>query len=113
MEKIKNILRAYPIILAILFIFLVSLMGFRNGIVKDNFKLGNAQVSDTGTASSKKKKSESKLDGNELYRENCSRCHQPPSKFSKEKFMTILKHMRTIANFTGDEQQALQDFLTK
>ncbi len=113
MEKIKNILNTYPIILGILFLFLIALTGFRSGIKRDISMMTSSTLTDTIVAGSKKTKIESKLDGNELYRENCSRCHQPPSKFPKEKFVTILKHMRTIANFTGDEQQALQDFLTK
>ena len=114
-KKFKSVFSSYSIIVSVIVLLLAAFSGFRNGTKQDISTPKIISVSDTSITNKNKpgKKFEAKLDGDELYRQNCNRCHQPPQRFSKEKFMTILKHMRTIANFTEDEQNSLLEFLTR
>src|SRR5689334_14995732 len=51
--------------------------------------------------------------GNQLWSENCSRCHniRPPEYFSDAQWDIIAHHMRLRANLTGEEQRKIVEFL--
>lgn len=51
--------------------------------------------------------------GNQLWVENCSRCHniRPPEYYSDEQWDIIVHHMRLRANLTGEEQRKISEFL--
>jgi len=53
------------------------------------------------------------LTGEELWSNNCSRCHniQPPTRYNNAQWDVILHHMRLRANITGQEQRAIVEFL--
>ena len=53
------------------------------------------------------------LDGDKLFKENCSRCHQSPGDFPPAQTATIMRHMRVRANLTADETKAIYEFLTQ
>jgi cytochrome c5 len=54
-----------------------------------------------------------KKSGNELWIENCGRCHniRPPDEFSPQQWDTIVHHMRMRANITGEDARAIAAFL--
>ena len=53
------------------------------------------------------------LTGEELWSNNCQRCHniRPPTMYSDAQWDVILHHMRLRANITGQEQRAIVEFL--
>ena len=53
------------------------------------------------------------LSGEELWSNNCTRCHniRPPTMYSDAQWDVIVHHMRLRANITGAEQRAIADFL--
>jgi nitrate/TMAO reductase-like tetraheme cytochrome c subunit len=53
------------------------------------------------------------LSGEELWSNNCMRCHniRPPNVYSDTQWDVIVHHMRLRANITGQEQRAIVAFL--
>src|SRR5712691_5550744 len=53
------------------------------------------------------------LTGEELWSNNCLRCHniRPPTMYSNAQWEVIVHHMRLRANITGQEQRAIVEFL--
>jgi len=53
------------------------------------------------------------LSGEELWSNNCLRCHniRPPTMYSDAQWDVIVHHMRLRANITGPEQRAIVSFL--
>lgn len=49
--------------------------------------------------------------GQEVFKQNCSRCHQEPEGFSPSISGTIAKHMRVRAGLSDDDYKALEKFL--
>jgi mono/diheme cytochrome c family protein len=49
--------------------------------------------------------------GQQVFAENCSRCHNAPEGFSPRLSGTIARHMRVRANLSNDDYQALRRFL--
>jgi mono/diheme cytochrome c family protein len=49
--------------------------------------------------------------GQQVFAENCSRCHNAPEGFSPRISGTIARHMRVRANLSNDDYQALRRFL--
>jgi cytochrome c5 len=50
-------------------------------------------------------------DGNEIFAENCSRCHNAPESFSPRVSGTIVRHMRVRAGLSKEDEQAILRFL--
>ena len=53
------------------------------------------------------------LTGEELWSNNCLRCHniRPPTMYGNAQWDVIVHHMRLRANITGQEQRAIVEFL--
>jgi hypothetical protein len=53
------------------------------------------------------------LSGEELWTNNCMRCHniRSPTMYSNAQWDVIVHHMRLRANITGQEQRAIVEFL--
>jgi len=53
------------------------------------------------------------LSGQELWSNNCLRCHniRPPTMYSNAQWDVIVHHMRVRVNITGQEQRAIVEFL--
>ena len=53
------------------------------------------------------------LSGEELWSNNCLRCHniRSPTMYSNAQWDVIVHHMRLRANITGQEQRAIVEFL--
>jgi cytochrome c5 len=49
--------------------------------------------------------------GQQVFAENCSRCHNAPEGFSPRISGTIARHMRVRANLSNEDYQALRRFL--
>jgi hypothetical protein len=53
------------------------------------------------------------LSGEELWSNNCMRCHniRPPTMYGNAQWDVIVHHMRLRANVIGQEQRAIVEFL--
>ena len=49
-------------------------------------------------------------DGQQVFAENCERCHNAPQGFSPSISGTVIKHMRVRANLSKEDEQALMRF---
>jgi mono/diheme cytochrome c family protein len=49
--------------------------------------------------------------GQQVFEQNCSRCHNPPEGFSPRISNTIAMHMRVRANLSDADEKALRRFL--
>ena len=50
-------------------------------------------------------------DGQRVFEQNCSRCHNAPQGFSPHISGTIVRHMRVRASLSKEDEQALLRFL--
>lgn len=51
------------------------------------------------------------LDGQKIFDQNCSRCHNAPEGFSTRISGTVIRHMRVRANLSRQQEEALLRFL--
>jgi nitrate/TMAO reductase-like tetraheme cytochrome c subunit len=76
---------------------------------------GSSESSDTSADSRNGMKSESSagLSGEELWSNNCQRCHnlRSPAMQTPVQWQVIVHHMRVRANITGSDARAIADFL--
>ena len=54
---------------------------------------------------------ETKPDGEEVYRQNCRRCHTAIHTFAPRTMATVVHHMQVRATLTRDEQAAVLQYL--
>jgi mono/diheme cytochrome c family protein len=52
-------------------------------------------------------------EGQRIFQQNCSRCHNAPESFPPSITGTILRHMRVRANLSRHQEQALLEFLNR
>jgi len=71
------------------------------------------EKADNKSSSSASNDSYRGLSGEELWSNNCMRCHniRPPTMYSAAQWDVIVHHMRLRANITGQEQRAIVEFL--
>jgi cytochrome c5 len=50
-------------------------------------------------------------DGDRIFQQNCSRCHNAPESFSPRISGTVIHHMRVRANLSKQDEEALMRFL--
>ena len=51
--------------------------------------------------------------GQEVFEQNCSRCHNPPRAIPPQITGTILRHMRVRASLSATDEKALLRFMTQ
>lgn len=51
--------------------------------------------------------------GQQVFTQNCSRCHNAPERIPQQVSGTIAKHMRVRAKLSGEDYRALLEFLEK
>jgi hypothetical protein len=56
-------------------------------------------------------KSSSESEGDRIFKQNCSRCHEAPDGFSSHISGTVLRHMRVRAALSPHDEQELLRFL--
>jgi cytochrome c5 len=52
-----------------------------------------------------------KPDGQQVFEQNCSRCHNAPQGFSPSISMAVARHMRVRAGLSKEDEQAILRFL--
>ena len=63
-----------------------------------------------GKAVNSKTAEKNQDEGERVFAEHCSRCHNAPQGFSPRISGTIVRHMRVRANLTAEEERALLHF---
>ena len=67
--------------------------------------------SDKQTAASRPQSPANQKSGEQIFMDNCSRCHKPPMTISQRTTGTIVMHMRVRAKLSRQDEQALLRYL--
>jgi cytochrome c5 len=51
------------------------------------------------------------IDGDQVFQQNCARCHTVPETFSPRVSGTVVRHMRVRAGLSAEDEKALLRFL--
>lgn len=62
--------------------------------------------------STKNEQSE-RAEGEQRFRENCGRCHQPPHKFPPRVMAVAIRHMRVRAMLTDEDMRLILKYMTQ
>lgn len=62
--------------------------------------------------STKSEQSE-RAEGEQRFRENCGRCHQPPHKFPPRVMAAAIRHMRVRAMLTDEDMRLILKYMTQ
>lgn len=54
-----------------------------------------------------------RAEGEQRFRENCGRCHQPPHKFSPRVMAAAIRHMRVRAMLTDEDMRLILRYMTQ
>jgi cytochrome c5 len=54
-----------------------------------------------------------RIQGEQRFRANCSRCHATPHKFPPRMMATIVRHMRVRATITDDDMRLVLFYMTQ
>ena len=54
-----------------------------------------------------------RVEGEQRFRANCSRCHAAPQKFSPRMMATIVRHMRVRATITDEDMRLILFYMTQ
>lgn len=65
----------------------------------------------TGITSHNGSKASYSSDGERVFKQNCSRCHNAPQSFPPQISGTVIRHMRVRASLSGEDEQKLLKFL--
>ena len=60
-----------------------------------------------------KREQSERAEGEQRFRENCGRCHQPPHKFPPRVMATAIRHMRVRAMLTDEDMRLILKYMTR
>ncbi len=81
---------------------------------KDNSGSSSASSSPAAAAPAVAQEHDSlRIEGEQRFRTNCGRCHQPPHKFPPRMMATIVRHMRVRAMLTDEDMKAILAYMTE
>ena len=53
------------------------------------------------------------IDGEQVYKSNCTRCHNTPPVLTERQTRVVVRHMRVRANLLAEHSDAVLDYLTE
>ena len=53
------------------------------------------------------------VDGEQVYKTNCTRCHFTPPSMNKRQIRAAVRHMRVRANLLAEQADAVSEYLTE
>lgn len=62
---------------------------------------------------SKKSEPSERAEGEQRFRQNCGRCHQPPHKFPPRVMAAAIRHMRVRAMLTDEDMRLILKYMTQ
>lgn len=65
------------------------------------------------TRQSTKNEPSERAEGEQRFRENCGRCHQPPHKFPPRVMAAAIRHMRVRAMLTDEDMRLILKYMTR
>jgi cytochrome c5 len=89
-------------------IYLWTLLLFVGHAFSQAPKKGDSPVSPQAKANAANKPTE--RDGQQVFDQNCSRCHNAPQGFSPRISGTVVRHMRVRAGLSAEDEKALLRF---
>jgi len=89
----------------------VAIVLIAMGIWISGNRLFARENSDKQTAVSRPESPAGQKSGEQIFMENCSRCHKPPMTISPKITGTVVMHMRVRAKLSRQDEQALLRYL--
>ncbi len=80
-------------------------------IIGGNYVLARAQADTHASAPAPAVRNTGQKSGEEVFMQNCSRCHKPPMSISPRITGTVIMHMRVRAKLSRQDEQALLHYL--
>jgi len=80
-------------------------------LLGEKYVLARAQADTHAAPPSPAVRNTGQRSGEEIFMENCSRCHKPPMSISPRITGTVIMHMRVRAKLSKQDQQALLRYL--
>jgi len=79
--------------------------------VKDGASQQGSHAQQAGHAT--KSEPSERAEGEQRFRENCGRCHQPPHKFPPRIMAAAIRHMRVRAMLTDEDMRLILKYMTE
>ena len=76
--------------------------------------VGHPQATDSNhkqASTSKSAAAQQRIAGEQKFRANCGRCHNPPESLSPREVKAVLQHMRVRAMLSAHDEQLIQKYL--
>lgn len=70
-------------------------------------------ATNTGASSAASLESRLRIEGEERFRTNCSRCHMAPHRFPPRVMATAIRHMRVRALLTDEDMRLILRYMTE
>jgi mono/diheme cytochrome c family protein len=67
----------------------------------------------TGVARDNASSAGAAVDGEQVYKSNCTRCHNTPPAMTERQTRVVVRHMRVRANLVADQADAVLQYLTE
>lgn len=83
------------------------------GVRAGNDRVGATRATTASSASGKQDEVAVRMEGEQRFRANCSRCHQSPHKFPPRMMATIIRHMRVRATITDEDMRLILQYMTQ
>jgi len=80
-------------------------------LIGGNYVLARAQADAHASPPAPAVRNTGQRSGEEIFMQNCGRCHKPPMSISPRITGTVIMHMRVRAKLSRQDQQALLHYL--
>lgn len=88
-------------------------------LLPTNSSSGGSSTTQQRTSHSQQARQSTKIEqseraeGEQRFRENCGRCHQPPHKFPPRVMAAAIRHMRVRAMLTDEDMRLILKYMTQ
>lgn len=84
-----------------------------DGAATANSNLSHDRRSPKALRTSASEQRAARIEGENLFRANCGRCHQPPHQFPPRVMAMAIRHMRVRAMLTEEDMRLILSYMTQ
>lgn len=88
------------------------LLSANSNLTDENGLSQRTRPTDQARPTTNRQQSE-RAEGEQRFRENCGRCHQPPHKFPPRIMAAAIRHMRVRAMLTDEDMRLILKYMTQ
>ena len=90
-----------------------AVLSSANSVPADDSALSQQAKRTRQARQTTKSEQSDRAEGEQRFRENCGRCHQPPHKFSPRIMAAAIRHMRVRAMLTDEDTRLILKYMTQ